>query len=158
MAGTVARQSSLELSPIGNCQVSALIDEQAGLVWGCVPRVDGDPVFCALLNGDKQDSGVWRFELEGQVKSSQHYVRNTAMLVTRLEADDGSAVEITDFCPRYERLGRMYRSVAYIRIVRPVAGNPRLRVVLTPMRDYGAALAETTNGTNHIRYLSLIHI
>jgi len=155
MAGTVksAHQSSLELWPIGNCQVSALIDERAGLVWGCVPRVDGDPVFCALLNGDKQDSGVWRFELEGQVSATQSYIRNTAMLVTRLESHDGSAVEITDFCPRYERSGRMYRSVSYIRIVRPVAGVPRLRVVLTPMRDYGAALAETTNGTNHIRYL-----
>src|SRR3569833_2745115 len=155
MASTVSEHphSNLQLWPIGNCQVSALIDERAGLVWGCVPRVDGDPVFCALLNGDNRESGVWRCELDGQVSATQNYIRNTAMLVTRLEAEDGSAVEITDFCPRYERLGRMYRSVAYIRIVRPVAGTPRLRVVLTPMRDYGAALAETTNGTNHIRYL-----
>ena len=154
MAPTLAKPaSSLELWPIGNCQVSALIDERAGFVWGCVPRVDGDPVFCALLNGDNQDRGVWRFELEGQVSATCDYIRNTAMLLTRLEAQDGSAVEITDFCPRYERLGRMYRSVSYIRIVRPVAGTPRLRVVLSPMRDYGAALAETTNGTNHIRYL-----
>ena len=41
--------TSLNLWPIGNCQVSALIDERAGLVWGCQPRVDGDPLFCALL-------------------------------------------------------------------------------------------------------------
>ena len=47
----------------------------------------------------------------------------------------------------------MYRPVAYARIVRPVAGAPRLRVVLVPMNGYGASLAETTNGTNHIRYL-----
>ena len=146
-------KSSLDLWPVGNCQVSGLIDDSAGLVWGCVPRVDGDPVFCALLNGENQESGVWRFELEGQVKAEQHYIRNTAMLVTRLEANDGSAVEITDFSPRFERSGRMYRPVAWCRIVRPVAGVPRLRVVLTPMRDYGTALAETTNGTNHIRYL-----
>jgi len=33
--------TSLNLWPIGNCQVSALIDERAGLVWGCQPRVDG---------------------------------------------------------------------------------------------------------------------
>lgn len=154
MADTLTRpKSSLELWPIGNCQVSGLIDERAGLVWGCVPRVDGDPAFCALLNGDNQDSGVWRFELEGQTKVEQEYVRNTAMLLTRIEAEDGSAVEIVDFCPRYERTGRMYRPVAYARIVRPVAGAPRLRVVLTPMRDYGTAIAETTSGSNHIRYL-----
>jgi GH15 family glucan-1,4-alpha-glucosidase len=155
MAGplTPPLQSSLDLWPIGNCQVSGLIDSRGGLVWGCVPRVDGDPVFCALLNGDRQDRGVWRFELEGQVSASQHYVRNTPILVTRLEAKDGSAVEITDFCPRFERSGRMYRPVAYARVIRPVVGVPRMKIVLQPMRDYGRDVTETTNGTNHIRYL-----
>ena len=144
---------SLELWPIGNCQVSGLVDTRGALVWGCVPRVDGDPVFCALMNGDRQDQGTWRFELEGQVAATQYYERNTPILVTRLEAEDGSAVEIRDFCPRFERSGRMYRPVAYVRIVRPVAGTPRMKVVLRPTRGYGAGLAETTNGTNHIRYL-----
>jgi GH15 family glucan-1,4-alpha-glucosidase len=146
-------QSSLELWPIGNCQVSGLIDERAGLVWGCVPRVDGDPVFCALLRGERQDAGVWRFELVGQVSATQRYEHNTPILVTRLEAEDGSAVEITDFCPRFERSGRMYRPIAFIRTVRPVAGSPRLKVTLKPMRGYGREPAETTSGTNHIRYL-----
>ena len=146
-------EPSLELWPIGNCQVSGLIDERAGLVWGCVPRVDGDPVFCSLVNGDDSQAGVWRFELEGQVSATQYYERNTPILITRLEAEDGSAVEISDFCPRFERSGRMYRPVAFVRIVRPVAGTPRLAVTLRPMRDYGARAAETTNGTNHVRYL-----
>ncbi|GGD89126.1 glucoamylase [Tsuneonella deserti] len=143
----------LELWPIGNCQVSGLIDDGGALVWGCLPRVDGDPVFCRLLNGDNQADGVWRFELAGQVSASQHYIRNTPILVTRLEAEDGSVVEITDFCPRFERSGRMYRPEAYARIVRPVAGVPRLKITLRPMRDYGAHLAETTHGSNHVRYL-----
>lgn len=143
----------LELWPIGNCQISALVDGGGAIVWSCVPRVDGDPVFCALMNGETPDDGAWRFELVGQVSSVQHYIRNTPILVTRLEADDGSAIEVLDFCPRHEGKGRMYRPVAIARIVRPVAGSPRLRVVLRPMRDYGAALAETTHGTNHIRYL-----
>ncbi|MEM7666728.1 MAG: glycoside hydrolase family 15 protein [Pseudomonadota bacterium] len=158
---------NLELWPIGNCQVSGLIDQSGALVWGCVPRVDGDPVFSALLNGDQRsrpqvaegdrtdrNAGIWRFELEGQVSARQEYIRNTPNLVTTLEADDGSAVEILDFCPRYERSGRMYRPVAYVRIVRPISGNPRIRVVLAPTKNYGAGLAETTNGTNHIRYLT----
>ena len=143
----------LELWPVGNCQVSGLIDKRGGLVWGCVPRVDGDPVFCALLNGEKQDAGVWRFEIDGQVSATQEYIRNTPILLTRLTAKDGSAVEVLDFCPRYEGKGRMYRPVAFGRIVRPVAGNPRIKVILRPMKDYGAHTVETTNGTNHIRYL-----
>ncbi len=154
MAGVVTiPEPSLDLWPVGNCQVSGLIDERAGLVWGCIPRVDGDPVFCALLNGDRQDEGVWRFEIAGQVSATQQYVRNTPILITRLEAEDGSAVEISDFCPRFERSGRMYRPVTWCRIVRPVAGSPRLKVCLRPMRDYGAALAPHTRGTNHVRYL-----
>ena len=144
---------NLELWPIGNCQVSALIDTEGAFAWGCVPQVDGDPVFCTLLNGARRDEGVWRFEIEGQVSATQHYRRNTPILVTRLEAEDGSALEIHDFCPRFERSGRMYRPVAFIRIVRPVAGTPRLRMVLAPMKDYGGARAENTSGTNHIRYL-----
>ena len=145
--------SSLELWPIGNCQVSGLIDQTGSLVWACVPRVDGDPVFCSLLNGDNRNAGIWRIELEGQVSASQSYIRNTPILVTRLEAEDGSAIEVLDFCPRHEGKGRMYRPVAFGRIVRPIAGSPRIRVILRPMKNYGAQLAETTNGTNHIRYL-----
>ncbi len=129
--------SDLELSPIGNCQVSALVDTDGGFVWGCVPRVDGDPVFCSLLNGDRDDVGTWRFELEGQVSSSQRYVRNSPILVTRLEAEDGSALEIYDFAPRFETSGRMYRPVAFTRIIRPVAGAPRMRVTLAPMMNHG---------------------
>jgi len=145
--------STLDLWPIGNCQVSGLIDRAAGLVWGCVPKVDGDPTFCSLLGGEAQDRGVWRFELEGQVSASQAYIRNTPILVTRLEAADGSAVEITDFCPRFERSGRMYRPVAYARTVRPVAGAPRLKVMLRLAFGYGAAEADTVRGTNHVRFL-----
>ncbi len=151
MAGTVTHD--LELWPIGNCQVSALIDREGAVVWSCVPRVDGDPVFCSLLNGDQREAGIWRFELVGQVSATQEYIRNTPILITRLEAEDGSAVEVLDFCPRYNHIGRMYRPVAISRIVRPVSGHPRMRVVLRPMHNYGAAIAETTHGTNHVRYM-----
>jgi GH15 family glucan-1,4-alpha-glucosidase len=146
---------SLELWPIGNCQVSGLIDEEASLVWGCVPRVDGDPAFCALLRngtGNVHD-GAWCFEVENQVAVRQRYIRNTPILRTELEDESGGTIEILDFCPRYERTGRMYRPVAFVRIVRPISGSPRLRVRVRPMNDYGAALAGRTNGTNHIRYL-----
>lgn len=149
-------QADLELWPIGNCQISGLIDRRGGLVWGCVPRVDGDPVFCALLRGEdaKDDQGVWRLELEDQISASQRYLRNTPILVTRLEDARGGAVEVVDFCPRFESSGRMYRPVAYIRIVRLIAGAPRLCVRLAPMKNYGTEAAAHTNGSNHIRYLA----
>ena len=148
--------SDLSLWPIGNCQVSALVDGAAGFVWGCAPQVDGDPLFCALLNPNGEAAlprGEWRLSLENQVSSECRYLRNTPILSTRLTDADGGIVEIFDFCPRFERNGRMYRPVAFTRIVRPLAGAPRLRVALNPCLGWGAGDAERTSGTNHVRYL-----
>ena len=152
---------NLNLWPIGNCQVSALVDEAAGLVWGCQPRVDGDPLFCALLEpktdageGTKdQPRGEWRVMLDNQVSAEPRYLKNTPILVTRLCAADGASVDVYDFCPRFERSGRMYRPVAFVRIVRPIAGTPRIRVALNPAAGWGARDAECTSGSNHIRFL-----
>jgi len=141
--------SDLALWPIGNCQVSALVDSAGGFVWACQPRVDGDPLFCSLLGG----GGEWRIALENQVSVEQSYLRNTPILTTRLTDADGAVAEIFDFCPRFERSGRVYRPVAWVRIVRPLAGAPRLRVSLDPATDWGAKPAERTSGTNHIRFL-----
>src|SRR5215210_36479 len=148
--------ADLSLWPIGNCQVSALVDREAGFVWGCAPRVDGDPLFCALLEpkGDtNRPLGLWRLSIENQVSAEQYYLRNTPILSTRLTDADGAVAEIFDFCPRFHRSGRMYRPVAFVRIVRPVAGAPRLKVELDPAADWGSKLAERTSGSNHIRYL-----
>jgi GH15 family glucan-1,4-alpha-glucosidase len=142
----------MNLWPIGNCQVSALIDDEGSFVWGCVPRVDGDPAFSALLAGDDPDTGYWRIDLEGRVTTTQHYLRGTPILVTRHEDAAGNAVEITDFCPRFSNNGRLYRPTAFVRTVRPVAGSPRIRVVLRVATDWGCPTS-ITQGSNHIRYL-----
>ena len=70
--------NDLALWPIGNCQVSALVDGAAGIVWACQPQVDGDPLFCALLEPEggrgALPRGEWRISLEGQVSAEQHYL------------------------------------------------------------------------------------
>jgi GH15 family glucan-1,4-alpha-glucosidase len=146
--------SSLSLWPIGNCQVSALIDAHARFVWGCVPRVDGDPLFCALLEPKGAEGrGRWDIALEDQCSVEQFYVRNTPILVSRLTDASGAIAEVFDFCPRFERDGRMYRPTAFVRIVRPVQGAPMIRIRLRPTLAFGARDCERTSGTNHIRYL-----
>jgi len=145
----------LDLAPIGNCAVSALIDRQGRYVWACVPRVDGDPMFCALMIGrDPAQSmdGVWAIDLIDQVSAEQRYERNTPILVTTLTDARGSSVEITDFCPRYRRNNRTYRPNAFARIVKPINGAPRIRLRLKPTVDWGARPAAVTSGSNHIRY------
>ncbi|WP_338467428.1 glycoside hydrolase family 15 protein [Novosphingobium sp. ZN18A2] len=144
--------SSLDLFPIGNCQVSALIDRAGRLVWGCVPRVDGDPLFSALLGGDDPDTGFWAIDLEDCVETSQEYIRNTPVLITRHTDSAGNSIEVVDFCPYFRRLGRSYRPVAFARIVRPLAGSPRIRMRLNPTRHWGQTCPHTIGGTNHLRF------
>ncbi len=146
--------STLDLWPIGNCQVSALIDAEARFAWACQPRVDGDPLFCSLLEpAQAPGRGQWQIALEDQVSCEQRYLRNTPILVSRLTDAQGQVAEVYDFCPRFERSGRMYRPVVFCRIVRPISGAPRIKVTLNPAAGWGERDAERTSGTNHIRYL-----
>ncbi|WP_300973080.1 glycoside hydrolase family 15 protein [Sphingomonas sp. LHG3406-1] len=144
--------SDLDLWPIGNCQVSALVDRDAQMVWACVPRVDGDPLFSALLGGEGQEQGLWAIDLHDQVEVRQEYLRNTPILSTRKTDSAGNAIEIIDFCPRFRRLGRTYRPVAFVRMIRPLAGSPRIRVRLKPTQNWGQAAEPLPGGSNHIRF------
>lgn len=131
-------RGDLDLAPIGNCSVSALLDRQGRFVWACLPRFDGDPAFCALLGGkpaEEAQHGVWSIELIDCVKTEQSYLHNTPILSTTLTDARGGKVEIVDFCPRFRREDRLYRPVAFARILRPLAGAPRVRMRLRPATD-----------------------
>ena len=155
---TTAPWGTLDLAPIGNCQVSALVDGEARLVWACVPRFDGEAIFPALLGGVdpalEQSDGLWSIDLHNQASASQAYERNTAVLRTILTDADGAAIEITDFCPRFRRHGRTYRPTAFVRVLRPLAGAPRIRIRLRALEGFSAKPCAKTWGSNHIRYLT----
>jgi GH15 family glucan-1,4-alpha-glucosidase len=144
--------SSLELGLIGNGSLAALIDGNGDVVWACVPRLDGNPAFCALLQPVHAGHGRFSVELENQANAHQYYTRNTAVLVTRFHDRGGNELEITDFAPRFRQYGRIYHPLTMIRRVRPIAGTPKMRIMLRPLHDYGAALPVCTYGSNHIRY------
>jgi GH15 family glucan-1,4-alpha-glucosidase len=148
---------TLDLFPIGNCTASALIDRQGRHVWACVPRVDGDPFFSALLSdGDPERAdaqGLWDVIVEGVVATEQQYLRNTPVLRTVIATSRGARVEIIDFCPRYRHHGRTYRPLAFVRIIRPLEGVARIAIRLRPTDEYGARPCAQTVGSNHIRYV-----
>ncbi len=147
--------SNLDLGVIGNGAYSALIDRKARVVWACFPRLDGDPVFCSLLDpvGANAERGSFEIELLDFSHSEQRYLPNTAILVTVLHDKNGGAIEITDFAPRFKQFERLYRPLLLVRYVRPKAGDPRIRVRLRPTFGYGASRPEITRGSNHIRYV-----
>ncbi|MGI9421166.1 MAG: glycoside hydrolase family 15 protein [Geminicoccaceae bacterium] len=145
--------SALDLGIVGNCTISALIDKQGDIVWSCFPRFDGDPVFNKLLNNGDDAQGVARVELDEFEKAEQTYIENTAVLVTRLTDRYGDGVEITDFAPRFQQFGRIFRPTTLVRIIRPFGETPRITIGIRPTFDYGARKPEITRGSNHIRYV-----
>lgn len=150
--------NTLDLGIIGNCTVAALVDDQAALTWTCFPRIDGDAVFSALLDGTRQPKnaadGTFSLALVDQCCSERTYLPNTAILRTVLKDSHGGAVEVVDFCPRFALFERIYRPPMIVRRVRPLAGRPRLLVRLRPRFENGWVVPAITRGSNHVRYVS----
>lgn len=147
---------SLELGLIGNCAISALVDERARIVWACLPRFDGDPVFNALINSPNgiEPDGSFAIELEDCVRTEQAYDPGTAILRTRMFDAQGHGIEIADFAPRFQDRGRFFRPMQIVRRVHPLHGHPRVRIRLRPRADWGRVVPEMTRGSNHLRYVS----
>jgi pentatricopeptide repeat protein len=144
---------SLSLGVVGNCAFSALIDPHGRVVWSCLPRFDGDPVFNALLGGNDAQQGAFAIEIENLAEVRQRYEPNTAVLVTELWDTHGQGLSITDFAPRFLARGRYFRPTQLVRRVRPLKGAPRIRVSITPRFDWGRQTPTITSGSNHIRYV-----
>ncbi|HXM31151.1 MAG TPA: trehalase-like domain-containing protein, partial [Xanthobacteraceae bacterium] len=142
-------ESSLDLAVIGNGRTAALVNPYARIVWWCFPRFDSDPVFSRLLAGD-EEKGFTEVLLDRMVKTESHYVRNTAVVATTLTAEDGAAIRVTDFAPRFKNFGRITRPPQLVRIVEPVAGMPRITLRMRPTSDYGGAIDRQSLGSNHI--------
>ncbi|CFX01790.1 Glycoside hydrolase 15-related protein [Candidatus Filomicrobium marinum] len=146
--------NGLDLGLIGNCSIGALIDKKASIVWCCLPRFDGDPVFHSLLAGDGNPSGQGMFAIEvvDFVSSEQAYLPNTAILRTVLNGASGS-IEVLDFAPRFKWRDRAFRPQMLVRRVRPLSGTPRVRIKVRPQFNYGGTTPTITFGSNHVRYV-----
>jgi hypothetical protein len=71
----LSRIADLNLAVIGNCQIAALIDATGSIIWACLPRLDGDPVFNALLNGDAPGGRLWPRNTARNVQQPFHALR-----------------------------------------------------------------------------------
>ena len=121
----------LDLAVIGNGRTAALLEPSSRLVWWCFPRFDSDPVFCRLLSGD-EEKGFSDVVLDDIVDIKSEYLRNTAIVSTVLTDRNGGAVRITDFAPRFQHFGRIFRPPQLIRIIEPVSGLPRITIRVRP--------------------------
>lgn len=127
----------LDYALIGNCQVSALLDKKGTYVWACMPRFDSPSVFSSLIGGEK--AGFWDVLPDDDYEyiTEQRYLNNTNVLLTEFHLKNGDRFDVIDFAPRFQRTDRHYRPPEFFRIVRPIKGNPRIRMRFRPKLDYG---------------------
>ncbi len=134
---------------IGNCAYSALI-EDGSVEWMCWPRMDSSFIFGRML--DRHAGGEFRVELVGEHTMRVEYIENTNVLRTVFEGPSGS-FELIDFAPRFLQFDRSYKPTMLVRILRPLVGEPVVRVTCKPTYDYGRTRPRSWLGSNHIQYL-----
>lgn len=135
---------------VGNCAYLAYIDTSGRVVWLCWPRPDSSFAFGHLLDHDKGGE----LSLMGMNKTEslgQRYIRNTNVLETDIETDDG-AFRITDCAPRFILYERNFKPLIFVRKIEPLRGNPRIKVICRPRADYGQQTPRIYQESNHIRY------
>lgn len=140
----------MDLALIGNCAYQALIDRQAHVRWLCWPRFDSSFVFGSLL--DEERGGTFSVEPVSPIQGTdQTYLPNGNVLKTVTRCSDGG-YEVIDFAPRFLQYERSYKPTMLIRIIRPLAGNPRIRVRCRPMYRYGNLSPKRHIASNHIQW------
>lgn len=130
----------LDYGAIGNGQVLALVSPDTRVEWLCLPRFDSPSVFGCLL--DRERGGGWAFETAGgPLQGRMEYLRNTNVLRTRIEVEDG-VWDVFDYAPRVPVGLSVDAPLEIHRLVLPVSGNPTLRVRFDPKPDYARAHVE----------------
>lgn len=128
---------TLDHGVVGNGSLLALVRQDSGIDWLCLPRFDSPSVFARLL--DEERGGTWRFLCEGEaVEGTMRYVHNTNVLVTRFEHGD-CAWDLFDFAPLLPEGLRQKAPRRLTRYVAPVKGTPRLTMEFEPKPDYARA-------------------
>ena len=136
---------------VGNCQVFALISLCGSVDWLCLPRPDSEPVFGKLLDSEGGHLAISAIGYDASA-SRQYYQENTNILVTELADSNGNRFQITDFCPRFEQYGRVYRPMSLFRIVEPLTGTPTIQVSCKPICGWSKETAKSIRGNSHIRF------
>lgn len=151
---TKALKNTLDLAVIGNSSIAALVEKNGRIVWTCWPRLDGDPVFCSLVDGDDAEGGYFDISPDEDATYEQSYTRNTAIIRTVVTTESGAMFSITDFVPRFRQYGRVYRPPMIVRRIEPIQGLCRVRVRLRPRMGNGLYRPTLVPGSNHIRYVT----
>src|SRR5438477_278619 len=132
---SIAMSSPIEdYGIIGNTYTAALVSRGGSIDWLCLPRVDSESVFGALLGEPKH--GRWLIEPAAEVvRRSRRYRGDTGILETQFETAEG-CITLIDFIALSDREDQ----IDVIRIVRGDKGRVPMRTELIMRFDYGRGI------------------
>jgi GH15 family glucan-1,4-alpha-glucosidase len=119
---------------IGDTYTVALVGRDGSIDWLCVPRIDSDACFAALLG--TPDNGRWLLAPEGEIRASRRgYRGDTLILETEFETATGT-VAVIDFMP----VGGECDEVDVVRLVEGRAGEVAMTTELVLRFEYGTTV------------------
>ena len=117
---------------VADCRSVALVGKDGSIDWLCLPRIDSDACFAALLG--TPEHGRWLLAPEGRVRRvTRRYRDCTLILETDFETEDGT-VTLVDFMP----ISGQGTDVA--RIVVGKSGTVPMRMQLVIRFGYGSVV------------------
>ena len=119
------------------------------MVWCCLPRFDSEPVFSTLL--DAAEGGRFLAGAAGDELGTQQYAPNTNVLETTFHTEHGS-FRVIDFAPRMIEHGRVFRPTQLYRVLEPIDGSPRVKVICEPKLGWSKARPVAVSGSHHVRF------
>lgn len=108
-----------DMGIVGNCSYVAHIDASARVVWMCLPRFDSSFVFGRLLDAERGGELSVESISPTPAVGRQEYEWNTNVLVTTIEASDGS-YRVIDCAPRFPQFGRSFKPLMLVRKLEPI--------------------------------------
>lgn len=140
------------LAITGNCHYLAYIDTNSDVRWMCWPYMDSSFIFGSILDDEK--GGSFRVTPKNTYTTRQHYIENTAVVVTTFICEDGE-FEVIDFAPRFNVHDRYHKPLQFFRKIKRISGQPKIELVCEPRGHYGESAPEVFVGSNHLNYKGL---
>ncbi|HET7665412.1 MAG TPA: trehalase-like domain-containing protein, partial [Mycobacterium sp.] len=118
---------------IGDTHTAALVGFDGSIDWLCLPRLDSDACFAALL-GDRSN-GSWRLAPAGAHRATGRRYRDGTLVLETGFATDAGTVRVIDCMPV-----RTDGDPQVIRVVEGVSGTVEMHSTFCVRPNYGRAL------------------
>jgi GH15 family glucan-1,4-alpha-glucosidase len=119
---------------IGDLHTSALVGADGSIDWCCLPTFSSPSVFAAIL--DSRNGGRWAIHPEGRYHSTQEYVRDTNVLITEFQTEEGAAARLTDHMPIMAEEQPSSHKPEIHRLLECTSGSMEISFRFEPRLDY----------------------